>query len=153
MKFFASLIIITSGFFVFSAPPANAASVWYVATNGTDNSSCGSTTSPCASIQYVLANKVAAGDTVKVKAGTYNITSTIKINNPTKHANITITADDPNNKPLLDFGGISGGIRIGYYDSDSPAGDIRVPGVTISYLRLKGGPARDWNWNWIISTV
>jgi len=148
-KLLLLIVFIVVSFLITSISIASAVT-YYVATNGTDNSSCGSTTSPCASIQYVLANKVAAGDTVKIKAGTYNITSTIKIDNPTKYANITITADDPNNRPLLDFGGISGGIRIGYYDSDSPAGDIRVPGVTISYLRLKGGPARDWNWDWII---
>jgi len=126
--------LVGAGLFIVSAPPANAASVWYVATNGTDNSSCGSTTSPCASIQYVLANKVAAGDTVKIKAGTYNIPSgssgNHKINNVTKHQNITITAEDPNNRPLLKF----------YGNTSNPFTiEKGVKGVTISYLKIDGG--------------
>ena len=130
---FAALLVV-AGFFVFSTSPAHAASVWYVATNGTDNSSCGSTTSPCASIQYVLANKVAAGDTVKIKAGTYNIPSgssgNHKINNVTKHQNITITAEDPNNRPLLKF----------YGNTSNPFTiEKGVKGVTISYLKIDGG--------------
>ena len=125
-KLLLLIVFIVVSFLITSISIASAVT-YYVATNGTDNSSCGSTTSPCASLQYALTNKVAAGDTVKIKAGTYNITSTIKIDNPTKYANITITADDPNNRPLLDFGGISGGIRIGYYDSDSQSGTYECP--------------------------
>ncbi len=46
------------------------AATYRVATTGSDTSSCGSTTTPCRSIQYAL-NKSATGDTILVAAGTY----------------------------------------------------------------------------------
>jgi len=82
----------------------SSAATYYVATNGVDNAGCGSSASPCATVQYVLNNKVAAGDTIKVKAGTYSGwlgNFWADINTPAKHNNLTITADDPNNRPLI----------------------------------------------------
>lgn len=45
---------------------------YFVATTGTDNSTCGAESSPCATIDYTVANKVSGGDTVIVKDGTYS---------------------------------------------------------------------------------
>lgn len=123
------------------------AATYYVATTGGDNISCGATDSACATLQYVLDNKVNAGDTIKIKAGTYAMgAKTININNPIKHTNITITADDINNKPLLSFSWVSINIRIGFYDVNNPANDISVSGVTLSYLKIQSGAARTGTW-------
>jgi parallel beta-helix repeat protein len=46
------------------------AATYYVATNGTNSSTCGSSTSPCLTISYAYA-KVVAGDTMIVKSGNY----------------------------------------------------------------------------------
>jgi hypothetical protein len=124
------------------------AATYYVATNGTDSLLCGSNTSECATIQYVLNNKVNAGDTIKVKSGTYNLGSnTISVNNPSRHANLTLTADDPNNRPLLRFSSSTSiNIRVGYYDSGNPGNDISVSGVTISYLKVESGTSKKTSW-------
>jgi len=72
MKFFASLIIITSGFFVFSAPPANAASVYYVDCDASTNGD-GSISIPWNTINSAKrsSGSVQPGDTVYIK-GTCN---------------------------------------------------------------------------------
>lgn len=44
----------------------------YVAPTGSNSSSCGSSTSPCATPNYAFNSRAVAGDTVKVAAGTYN---------------------------------------------------------------------------------
>jgi len=47
---------------------------WYVSPTGADTSSCGSFSSPCGTISYVSANKVAPGDTVHV-SGSFSLNS------------------------------------------------------------------------------
>ena len=49
-----------------------APTTWYVATTGSDTTTCGTQTSPCRSINYVQFNKMPLGDTVLVAPGTYD---------------------------------------------------------------------------------
>lgn len=96
---------------------------WYVATTGNDSSSCGTSAAPCAKVQYLLDNKVSAGDTIKIKPGSYSNQGTISLSDTIKHRNLILTADEQSNKPQL----LNTGIDIGG----------GVSGVTVSYLRLK----------------
>jgi hypothetical protein len=52
--------------------PSAQAATRYVATTGTDGTSCGTSAAPCAKVNYVLDNKVSAGDTIRVKPGSYS---------------------------------------------------------------------------------
>ncbi|HZN54001.1 MAG TPA: hypothetical protein VFB67_01650 [Candidatus Polarisedimenticolaceae bacterium] len=56
---------------VASFDPAGAATTYFVATTGTDVGSCGTSASPCRTIQVAI-DKTAAGDSVLVRAGTYH---------------------------------------------------------------------------------
>ena len=56
---------------VASAGPAGAATNFYVATNGIDSASCGTSSSPCRTVQVAI-DKTVAGDTVLVRSGVYN---------------------------------------------------------------------------------
>ncbi len=100
-----------------------AAGTWYVGPSGTNSTSCGAQTAPCATVTYVLTNKVAAGDTIRVLPGTYSNQGSISFRSA-NHRNVTLTADDPANRPQflnttisLEKGGASG--------------------VTVSYLRVR----------------
>jgi hypothetical protein len=74
------LLISTTIFSFFSqakpvvATPELLTNTWHVAPSGSDTSACGSSQSPCRSIQYTV-EKAASGDTIKVAAGTYTYTS------------------------------------------------------------------------------
>lgn len=57
--------------FVMTVAAIPGTNIRYVATNGTNNLSCGAIGSPCQTIQYTLSNRVSAGDTVLVRPGTY----------------------------------------------------------------------------------
>ena len=48
------------------------ASEYYVSTTGDDTTGSGSVTSPYRSIQHVLDNVAASGDTITLRTGTYN---------------------------------------------------------------------------------
>ncbi|MCN9239434.1 right-handed parallel beta-helix repeat-containing protein [Streptomyces sp. RY43-2] len=61
-----------------AAPPAAAASVIHVAPNGTDTPGCGTVAAPCASIPFAY-NEAAPGDTIRVEAGTYVMTTPLVI--------------------------------------------------------------------------
>lgn len=101
-------------------------STYYVANGGSD-SAAGSITAPLATIQAGV-NKAASGDTVIVRGGTYNITSTISIN----QANITVKGADgevakivaPNTNSSIQVA-----IRV-WNDADN---------VTLSNLDISGG--------------
>jgi hypothetical protein len=71
-------LLVVSGVVVAGASPAAAATVINVATTGTDTVGCGSATSPCATIPYAY-GLAAAGDTIKVAAGTYEMTASLVI--------------------------------------------------------------------------
>ena len=102
------------------------AATWYVGTNGTNVTSCGSSASPCATVNYVLSNKVAVGDTIRVLPGTYTNQGDINFSSGTQR-NVTLRGDDPANRPQLLNTTIS--VNNG------------VSGVTISYLRVRGASA------------
>lgn len=98
---------------------------WYVATNGIDNTSCGAEGSPCATVQYVLDNKVTAGDTIFVAPGEYPSQSIHFIG--ANHGDVTLTGSDPGNRPLIQ-------------GTDVQRARIAVDadGVTIAHLRIRG---------------
>jgi len=57
--------------FVLLTPSILAANV-FVATTGTDSSSCGASGSPCRSIEYAVEQRASNGDTVMIRDGTYS---------------------------------------------------------------------------------
>ncbi len=57
---------------------AQSGKTWYVATTGNDSNDCASAASPCATINGGL-GKAAAGDTIKVAAGTYTGTGAVAV--------------------------------------------------------------------------
>ncbi len=67
-----------------------AATIYYVATTGTDNANCGSSAAPCRHVQYAI-DKAAEGDSVRVKNGTYN--ECIVVPNSPDISKITVEAD------------------------------------------------------------
>jgi len=100
------------------------AATWYVGA-GSNNSACGTVVgAPCQTVTYVLGNKVAAGDTIKILPGTYSNQGTITLTG-TRHQNVTLTANDPANRPELQNTRIL----------------VQARGVTVSYLRVRGGSA------------
>ncbi len=109
-------------------PPSAQAATWYVATTGANATSCGTSAAPCATVNYVIGNKVAAGDTVKIKPGTYTNQGSINVN----RSNVILTADDQANRPLFQNSGI--------YIANGASG------VTVSYLRIQGGSAPWAGW-------
>jgi hypothetical protein len=66
------------------ALPASAASVINVATTGTDTAGCGAAAAPCATIQFAY-GEAAAGDTIRVAAGTYAFSALLVIAKPDLH--------------------------------------------------------------------
>jgi len=63
---------------VAAAAPAVAATVIHVGPGGNDTSGCGAAATPCASIPFAY-GQAAAGDTIKVVAGTYVMTAPLLI--------------------------------------------------------------------------
>ena len=115
---------------------AEAGDTYYVATDGSDTSSDCSSASPCATVKHVLSNKINAGDTIIIKPGDYT-EKRIYIDNTTKHDNITITSEYPNDRPH--FKGTDNstcGITI----------EEGVTGVTIANLRIRYNDAPYNNW-------
>jgi hypothetical protein len=101
------------------------AATLYVATSGKDSGNCQS--SDCASINYAL-SQIYSGDTIEVKPGNYNIGGNyININDTTSHSNITITAFNTSNRPVIT--GSSSAAQVIYIAPN-------VTGVTISYLEV-----------------
>ncbi|MFI1094236.1 right-handed parallel beta-helix repeat-containing protein [Streptomyces sp. NPDC020917] len=66
------------------APPAVAATVINVAATGNDTPGCGSAAVPCASVPFAY-NEAAPGDTIRVQAGTYVMTSPLVIRKADLH--------------------------------------------------------------------
>jgi hypothetical protein len=116
---------------VFQASHSVHAATYYIATTGSDFSGDGSSTTPWATINHAL-SKINAGDAIMVQPGTYPQSTYININDPVRHANITITGS-PLDRPV-----IQGKLSQGYTFVIRPG----VKGVTLSYLKISGGPAR-----------
>ena len=77
---------------------------YYVSSGGSSTNPC-TQTQPC-DFQTALDNAKTDGQdsTIIVAPGTYNVTSTYNYNIPGGDGRLTIQAQDPNNKPILDGG-------------------------------------------------
>ena len=102
------------------------AATWYVGTSGVDEAACGSSAAPCATVNYVLDNKVDVGDAIRVLPGTYTNQGDITLSAPT-HRNVMLMGDDPDNRPQL----LNTLIFV----------NKGASGVTISHLRVRGDVA------------
>ncbi|MEM6820632.1 MAG: right-handed parallel beta-helix repeat-containing protein [Verrucomicrobiota bacterium] len=80
-----------------SSPCLVAGATKYVSKTGNNNNN-GSASSPWRNIWYAVKH-VGSGDTIRVKPGWYVENQTINI----YISNLTIIADDPNNRPTVDF--------------------------------------------------
>ena len=113
--------------FIFTFVSISFAADYYVATDG-NNSNPGTSASPCKTVKYVLANKVHAGDKIIIKPGDYPPEGKIHIDDTTDHQGITITGEDPNNRPhFLGNNSTIAGFSI----------DEGVKNVTISNIRIR----------------
>ena len=63
----SAILLLRPGVEIVAADPGTVC----VATTGEDNMTCGTVISPCKMIQYAIDNRVSAGDTISVAAGTY----------------------------------------------------------------------------------
>jgi hypothetical protein len=97
-----------------------------VDTAGSDYTGDGSYENPLATINHAL-SKISAGDAIMVQPGTYPQSTIIDINDPVRHANITITGS-PLDRPL-----IAGNPNKPYVFHIRPG----VKGVTLSYLKIR----------------
>jgi hypothetical protein len=107
---------------------------YYVASDGRDHNKCGGQTDECLTIDYAL-ELVRAGDTIRIRPGRYIYTGSkeLDIDDPVNHADLTITAADLNNKPVLSF----------THKAINPIEIHKnVTGVTLSYLEISCGPSR-----------
>jgi len=106
----------------------------YVATTGSNTSSCGTQTSPCATLTYAISSRAATGNTIIVNPGTYNDTSI----NVSKQVTITTT---PAVISALTFnrGTVTGTDNRPYF----PAAGVTISasGARVSYLRVRNKSA------------
>jgi len=133
-----------------AAPMTAQAATWYASASNSSTPPSGTActvVSPC-TFAYALGTKVSAGDTLILSSGTYSDTG-INLNTASKHANLTITAMPAVVAALTFTRGIvtSGTDNRPYFSgySNSPGSasgnalfTIGVPGVTLSYLRIRG---------------
>jgi VCBS repeat-containing protein len=89
--------------------PLSSGNTYYVATTGSDTGT-GTSASPWKTIQKA-ANTVQAGDTVRIKAGTYSEQVTVKTSGTSTNY-ITFTSDDAANKAIVTSSGSGGTIYI-----------------------------------------
>src|SRR4051812_44686091 len=101
---------------LFLSAPAYAAT-FYVATNGSDSSSTGSQAAPYATISKAV-TKVAAGDSIFVRGGTYNLASVLSISKSGTASNSYNLLAFSSETPVLDFSGEGTGARGIQLDGD-----------------------------------
>jgi hypothetical protein len=116
----------------FVGVPASAAT-YYVATNGSDSSTTGSQAAPYATITKAI-GKAVAGDTIFVRGGTYNISSTIGISKAGTAANPYHLYAFSGEIPVLDFSGEAAGARGVQLDSNY----WQIKGLTIQNAKDNG---------------
>jgi hypothetical protein len=80
--------------------PANAATL-FVSVNGLDSPTCGTSASPCLTIQYAVDNRAANGDTVAISAGVFTEEVSISIPLTVSGAGEAKTFIDGNNKGIV----------------------------------------------------
>src|SRR5438876_1028887 len=124
---------------IFAIPGAWSAHVWaasyYVATNGNDSSSTGSISAPYATVSKAI-GKAAAGDSIFVRGGTYNLSSVLSISSSkvgTAAAPYHLLAYG-NETPVLDFSGEASGARGIQLDGDY----WQIKGLTIQNAHDNG---------------
>jgi hypothetical protein len=104
---------------VVNAPVADAATILYVAVNGTDTSNnCLVHANPCATITHAV-NLAASGDTVQVGAGTFD--ESVVVNVP----NLTIAGQGP-------WTVVTG-------PSNQPAFDVTADGTSLTMMAISSG--------------
>jgi hypothetical protein len=131
-----------------SAAPAEAAT-WYASASNSSTPPSGTActlAAPCP-LSYAVGTKVSAGDTLILFSGTY--TDTPNLNVSAKHANLTITAMPSVvsalalNRGIVTNGADNRPYFSGFTNAPGTSGGsavftIQVPGVTLSYLRIRG---------------
>ncbi|MEM6820639.1 MAG: right-handed parallel beta-helix repeat-containing protein [Verrucomicrobiota bacterium] len=93
--------------------PSIEAKTIYVATNGNDSTGNGSSSKPYKTVWFAM-KKVNAGDTMRIKPGTYNETKSTGINKTgtSSSKKIIIRADNPSNRPTIDFNNTTSSIGV-----------------------------------------
>ena len=114
--------------------PSRSGKTYYVSTSGNDNNN-GSLSTPWRTIQKA-ANTVAAGDTVQVRAGTYNEVVTMKTSGNATSGYITFQ-NYPGEAPIVDGTGLAVG-------SSGQTGLFSLEG-TFSYIVIQGFEIRNYS--------
>jgi hypothetical protein len=114
--------------------PSRSGVTYYVSTSGNDNNA-GTLTAPWRTIQKA-ANTVHAGDTVQVRAGTYNEIVTMKTSGNATSGYITFQ-NYPGEAPIVDGTGLSVG-------SSGQTGLFSLEG-TFNYIIIKGFEIRNYS--------
>src|SRR5947209_2610425 len=114
--------------------PSRSGVTYYVSTSGNDNNA-GTLAAPWRTIQKA-ANTVQAGDTVKVRAGTYNEVVTMKTSGNSTQGYITF-ANYPGEAPIVDGTGLAVG-------ASGQTGLLSLDG-TFNYIVIKGFEIRNYS--------
>jgi hypothetical protein len=114
--------------------PSRSGVTYYVSTSGNDNNA-GTLAAPWRTIQKA-ANTVQAGDTVQVRAGTYNEVVTLKTSGNSTQGYITF-ANYPGEAPIVDGTGLAVG-------ASGQTGLFSLEG-TFSYIVIKGFEIRNYS--------
>jgi hypothetical protein len=114
--------------------PSRSGKTYYVSTSGSDTSG-GTLSAPWRTIQHA-ANTVAAGDTVQVRAGTYNEIVTMKTSGNSTSGYITFQ-NYPGEAPIVD----GTGLRVG---SSGQTGLFSLEG-TFNYIVIQGFEIRNFS--------
>ncbi len=114
--------------------PSRSGTTYYVSTSGNDNNP-GTLTSPWRTVQKA-ANTVKAGDTVQVRAGTYNEIVTMKTSGNATSGYITFQ-NYPGEAPIVDGTGLSVG-------SSGQTGLFSLEG-TFNYIVIQGFEIRNYS--------
>jgi hypothetical protein len=113
-------------------PPSRSGTTYYVSTAGNDNNA-GTIGSPWRTIQKA-ANTVKAGDTVQVRAGTYNEIVTMKTSGDATSGYITFQ-NYPGEAPIVDGTGLVAGGQTGLFSLEG----------TFNYLIIQGFEIRNFS--------
>jgi len=114
--------------------PSRSGVTYYVSTSGNDNNA-GTLAAPWRTIQKA-ANTVQAGDTVQVRAGTYNEVVTLKTSGNSTQGYITF-ANYPGEAPIIDGTGLAVG-------ASGQTGLFSLEG-TFNYIVIKGFEIRNYS--------
>jgi hypothetical protein len=136
--------------------------VWHVATSGADDASCGTTTAPCRTIQFVVDSHVPDGGaaTIKVAAGTYGDANPCPTGPNLGPAVVCILSkqialaggfstddwDSPGADPaatVLDGGGQNRCVRV-QGPQDQPA-SLQMDGFTVRNCFTQGASSGTWD--------